>query len=181
MPVLLALPNRAHGSVRLGQPLAAASILNRLQSRAAVPLLVTGDLRPAPASARGRHRLPAIDGGRRGGRRVVVEAARITAEESRDRRAPGLLPVADVNDNPRNPVINTRSFGESPRTSGGSLRPTCAACTLAGCSPRSSTFRGTATPTWTRTRLARHHRAARPARLIELALFRAGIASAPTR
>ena len=28
-------------------------------------------------------------------------------------------PVADVNINPKNPVINTRSFGEDPRTGGG--------------------------------------------------------------
>ena len=34
-------------------------------------------------------------------------------------------PVADVNNNPRNPVINTRSFGEDPARVGrprGSLR-----------------------------------------------------------
>jgi beta-glucosidase-like glycosyl hydrolase len=51
----------------------------------------------------------AVDG------RLVREAARITAIES---RAIGIhvnfAPLADVNNNPRNPVINTRSYGENP-------------------------------------------------------------------
>src|SRR5205814_206397 len=44
------------------------------------------------------------------------EAGRITGREA---RAIGIhvafAPVADVNNNPANPVINTRSFGEDPR------------------------------------------------------------------
>ena len=47
--------------------------------------------------------------------RLVREEARITAVES---RAMGIhvnfAPVADVNNNPRNPVINVRSYGEDP-------------------------------------------------------------------
>ena len=47
--------------------------------------------------------------------RLVREEARITGVES---RAMGIhvnfAPVADVNNNPRNPVINTRSYGEDP-------------------------------------------------------------------
>ncbi len=50
---------------------------------------------------------------------LAYEAARITALEG---RALGLhvnfSPVADVNNNPRNPVINTRSFGEDPEQVG---------------------------------------------------------------
>jgi beta-N-acetylhexosaminidase len=46
---------------------------------------------------------------------LAEEQARITAEEA---RAVGvnhvLAPVCDVNSDPRNPVINTRSFGEDP-------------------------------------------------------------------
>src|SRR5262249_19860700 len=49
------------------------------------------------------------------GERVVREEARITAIES---RALGIqvnfAPLADVNNNPRNPVINIRSYGEDP-------------------------------------------------------------------
>jgi beta-glucosidase-like glycosyl hydrolase len=53
--------------------------------------------------------------GATGDDRLAAEAARITAIEA---RAIGVhvnfAPVADVNNNPRNPVINTRSFGETP-------------------------------------------------------------------
>src|SRR5213078_15260 len=51
--------------------------------------------------------------------RLVREEARITAVES---RAIGIqvnfAPVVDVNNNPRNPVINTRSYGEDPAAVG---------------------------------------------------------------
>ena len=51
--------------------------------------------------------------GAAGDRQLAYEAGRITATEA---RAIGVhvnfAPVVDVNDNPRNPVINTRSFGE---------------------------------------------------------------------
>ncbi len=47
--------------------------------------------------------------------KYAYEVGRITAEEA---RAVGiqwiLAPVVDVNNNPRNPIINTRSFGEDP-------------------------------------------------------------------
>ena len=47
------------------------------------------------------------------------EAGRITAGEA---RAIGVhvnfAPVVDVNNNPRNPVINTRSYGEDPELVG---------------------------------------------------------------
>ena len=42
-PVPAVLLNNAYGSVILGQPLAAASLMNRLQNAAAIPLLNTGD------------------------------------------------------------------------------------------------------------------------------------------
>lgn len=49
--------------------------------------------------------------------KYAYEVGRITAEEA---RAVGihwvLAPVVDVNNNPRNPIINTRSFGEDPET-----------------------------------------------------------------
>ena len=53
--------------------------------------------------------------GAAGDDRLAFEAGRVTALEA---RALGVhvnfAPVADVNNNPRNPVINTRSFGEDP-------------------------------------------------------------------
>ena len=56
---------------------------------------------------------------RRGDEKLAFEAGRVTGEES---RAMGVhvnfAPVVDVNNNPRNPVINTRSFGEDPAAVG---------------------------------------------------------------
>jgi beta-glucosidase-like glycosyl hydrolase len=101
----------------LGQPLAAASTLNRLQAMAQTPLLVAADfefgvgMRLAGATTFPR----AMAFSAAGDVAALEEAARTTAREA---RAIGvhlnLAPVADVNNNPRNPVINTRSFGESP-------------------------------------------------------------------
>ena len=125
-PVPGVLLNPAYGSVTLGQPLAAASIVNRLQAIAAVPLLNTGDFeagigfRIAGATVFPRQMaLGAIAGAPAGaaddGLRIVRETARITGVES---RAIGIhvnfAPLADVNNNARNPVINTRSYGENP-------------------------------------------------------------------
>jgi beta-N-acetylhexosaminidase len=47
--------------------------------------------------------------------RLVREEARITGLEARALGvAVNFAPIADVNNNPRNPVINTRSYGEDP-------------------------------------------------------------------
>ena len=114
------LLNPGYGTVILGQPLEAASLLNRLQSLSRVPLLNTADFetgvgfRINGATAFPRQMaMGAIAGA--DGERLVREMARITALES---RALGVhvnfAPVADVNNNPRNPVINIRSYGEEP-------------------------------------------------------------------
>ncbi|HLM57887.1 MAG TPA: glycoside hydrolase family 3 N-terminal domain-containing protein, partial [Pyrinomonadaceae bacterium] len=48
--------------------------------------------------------------------RAAYEQARTTAEEARALGVNWLFgPVADINNNPDNPVINVRSFGEDPR------------------------------------------------------------------
>src|SRR6188474_89818 len=116
-----AVPNvllgNAYGAVIVGQPLEAASLLNRLQNAATLPLLNPGDFeaglsfRIAGATVFPRQMAVAAAGDEQ----LAFEAARITAVES---RAIGVhvnfSPIADVNNNPRNPVINTRSFGEVP-------------------------------------------------------------------
>jgi beta-N-acetylhexosaminidase len=106
-----------YGTVTLGQPLAAASILNRLQALAPYPLLNSADFetgagfRLAGATTFPRN----MAFGAAGDPQLAYDAGRITARES---RAIGVQvdfgPVVDVNNNPRNPVINTRSFGEDP-------------------------------------------------------------------
>ena len=113
-PVLL---NPTYGTVILGQPLEAAATLNRLQRLSKLPLLnaadfefgvgmrISGGTQFPHAMALGATDDPAL----------AEQAARIIGEEA---RALGIhmdfAPVADVNNNPRNPVINTRSFGEDP-------------------------------------------------------------------
>jgi len=106
-----------YGTVTLGQPLAAASILNRLQAIAPYPLLNSADFETgAGFRLEGATAFPRnMAFGAAGDETLAYEAGRITAIES---RAIGVqvnfAPVVDVNNNPRNPVINTRSYGEDP-------------------------------------------------------------------
>ncbi len=113
-PVLL---NPTYGSVILGQPLEAASMLNRLQAISPVPLLNSADFETGVGMRiSGATTFPkAMAFGAAGDEKLAYEAGRITGQEA---RAIGVqvafAPVMDVNNNPRNPVINTRSFGEDP-------------------------------------------------------------------
>ena len=115
--------------VSVGGPIDIAVKTNALQRAAALPLLVGADLETGAAfRARGGYFLPnGIDlGGATpfpyqmgiGATRdtmLAYEMGRVTALEG---RALGIhmafAPVLDVNNNPRNPVISARSFGERP-------------------------------------------------------------------
>jgi beta-N-acetylhexosaminidase len=120
-PVPAVLLNAAYGSVTLGQPLEAASTLNRLQAISSLPLLNTADFEAGVGfRIMGATAFPrAMAFGAARDDKLAFEAGRITAEES---RALGVhvnfAPVVDVNNNARNPVINTRSFGENPELVG---------------------------------------------------------------
>ena len=111
------LLNPTYGPVVLGQPLAMASMFNRLQAIAKIPLLTAADFEwGVGMRIHGATRFPrAMAFGAAGDEALAEEAGRITAVEG---RALGthinFAPVADVNNNPRNPVINIRSFGEDP-------------------------------------------------------------------
>jgi beta-N-acetylhexosaminidase len=106
-----------YGTTILGDPYAAASLLNRLQAVSKIPLLNTADFEAGVGfRIQGATTFPReMAFGAAGDEQAAFEAARITAIEA---RAIGVhvnfSPVADVNNNPRNPVINTRSFGEAP-------------------------------------------------------------------
>jgi beta-N-acetylhexosaminidase len=106
-----------YGTVTLGQPLAAASLLNRLQALSVIPLLNAADFEAGLGfRMQGATTFPRQMGvAAAGDEELAFAAARITAIEG---RAMGvhvsLSPLADVNNNARNPVINTRSFGELP-------------------------------------------------------------------
>lgn len=111
------LLNPHYGTVTLGDPFAAASLFNRLQAKSKIPLMNAGDFEAGVGfRLAGSTTLPrAMAMGAAGDEGLVFEAGRIAAVES---RAIGVHvsfgPVVDVNNNARNPVINTRSFGEDP-------------------------------------------------------------------
>src|SRR5436305_28652 len=98
-------------------PLEVAAMANQLQRDSKLPLLVAADFERGLASRVSF--VPRFPDARAFGAIGSDEVARkfgaITADES---RAIGvhwnLFPVADVNSNPENPIINTRSFGEDP-------------------------------------------------------------------
>ncbi|MFN2635546.1 MAG: glycoside hydrolase family 3 protein [Gemmatimonadaceae bacterium] len=116
-------------TISVGSPTEVAAKLNALQSMSKVPLLFGADLEAgAGFRARGGYFVPnAIDlGGASvfppemavGATRdttLAYEEGRLTAIEG---RALGIhiayAPVLDVNNNPANPVINTRSYSEDP-------------------------------------------------------------------
>lgn len=105
----------------IGSPTDVAIKLNRLQRMAKLPILVASDLEGG-ASFRltGGTVYPTNMGIAATGRDTdAYEVGRVTALEG---RAVGIhmafAPVADVNNNPNNPIINTRSFGENPHQVG---------------------------------------------------------------
>jgi beta-N-acetylhexosaminidase len=116
-PAPQVLLNPTYGPIILGQPFALASMFNRLQSIAPVPLLTAADFEwGVGMRISGATQFPrAMAFGAADDEELAVEAGRVTAGEG---RALGvhvnLAPVADVNNNARNPVINIRSFGEEP-------------------------------------------------------------------
>jgi beta-N-acetylhexosaminidase len=104
-------------TVFAGQPLETAWLVNHLQKLAAVPLLVSSDFeRGAANRVEGATLFPPLMAiGAADSEELAFQMGRITAVEG---RAMGihqaLAPVADVNINPLNPIINTRSVGEDP-------------------------------------------------------------------
>jgi beta-N-acetylhexosaminidase len=116
-------------AMSLGTPIEVAAKLNDLQRRSKVPLIVAADLEPGLGRLEGgvfTHYLmdaggatvfpPQMAIAATGRDEDAYDVGRITAEEG---RAVGIhvnfAPVVDVNNNPANPVINTRSFGEDPQ------------------------------------------------------------------
>ena len=103
--------------VQKAEPLAVASFLNQMQRFAKVPLLVSADLERGAsmrlnATTVFPHAMAFASAQDPGAARMEGE---VTAREA---RAVGIhwvfYPVADVNNNPDNPIINIRSFGENP-------------------------------------------------------------------
>ncbi len=103
------------------RPEEAALLLNRLQQESKWPLLVAADFEVGVAARLdGATSFPqAMAFGAAGNVEDARAFGRISAREA---RAIGVHwnfgPVADVNSNPANPIINTRSFGEDPEQVG---------------------------------------------------------------
>jgi beta-N-acetylhexosaminidase len=115
-------------SMSLGTPIEVAAKINAMQRISRVPLIASADLEPGLGRLEGgvfSHYL--LDAGSAtvfpsnmaiaatGRDEDAFDVARVIGREA---RAVGIqidfAPVVDVNNNPSNPVINTRSFGESP-------------------------------------------------------------------
>jgi beta-N-acetylhexosaminidase len=103
------------------EPFEAAELLNRLQSDSKLPLLVAADFELGVSNRlHGTTAFPnAMAIGATGRADYAESFGRITGVEA---RAIGIhwnfFPIADVNSNPENPIINTRSFGEDPQQVG---------------------------------------------------------------
>ncbi len=113
----------------VGQPTEVAAKINDLQRHATVPLLVAADLEtgagfrmwgavfmPGTIELGGATNFPTLMAvGATGDASLAYRMGAITGEEA---RAVGIhvpfAPVLDVNNNPDNPIINVRSFGEDP-------------------------------------------------------------------
>jgi beta-N-acetylhexosaminidase len=115
-------------SMSLGTPIEVAAKINAMQRLSRVPLITSADLEPGLGRLEGgvfSHYL--MDAGSAaifpsnmaiaatGRDEDARDVARAIGQEA---RAVGIdidfAPVVDVNNNPNNPVINTRSFGEDP-------------------------------------------------------------------
>ncbi len=115
----LILLNASNGRVTVkAEPYALAAFLNRMQRFAKVPLMVGADFeRGASMRVNGVTVFPhAMAFGATGDPAFSRFEGEVTAREA---RALGVqwvyYPVADVNNNPDNPIINIRSFGENPQ------------------------------------------------------------------
>jgi beta-N-acetylhexosaminidase len=103
------------------EPYEAAELINRLQRDSKLPLLFAADFeRGVTTRLLGTSNFPhAMAFGADGSTEDAQTFGRITAQEA---RAVGVhwnfFPDADVNSNPANPIINTRSFGEDPKQVG---------------------------------------------------------------
>lgn len=114
----LVLVNWSNGRVvERAEPYALAVFLNRMQRLARVPLMVTADFeRGASMRVDGTTGFPhAMAFGAAGDPALTRYEGEVTAREARALGVQWVFyPVADVNSNPDNPIINIRSFGENP-------------------------------------------------------------------
>jgi beta-N-acetylhexosaminidase len=105
------------GNVIPAQPFELAAFVNHMQKQAKTPLFVAADFeRGASMRVAETARFPYMMAF--GAARDLSDTRELGAATAREARAMGVnwvfAPDADVNNNPDNPIINIRSFGEDP-------------------------------------------------------------------
>ena len=114
---LIIVTDRGALGLERSQVLPTAVMTNELQRRAAVPLLIGADFESGTGMRldEGTSFPSAMAIAATGDPKLAYQVGKYTARES---RAAGVqwvfAPDADVNNNPDNPIINVRSFGENP-------------------------------------------------------------------
>ncbi len=114
-----------NGAVDRADPYQMAAFLNRMQKLARVPLIVGGDFERG-ASMRMTSTVPFPHAMAYAAADDAEGARRLGRATAREARAMGVhwvfAPVADVSNNPDNPIINIRSFGEDPHQAAALVR-----------------------------------------------------------
>ncbi|MBZ5699418.1 MAG: serine hydrolase [Acidobacteriia bacterium] len=103
--------------IERGQVYPTAVLVNMLQSHAKIPLLIAADFERGTAMRleEGTSFPHAMAVAATGRPEDAYTMGKITALEARAAGVPWVFgPDADVNSNPDNPIVNTRSFGEDP-------------------------------------------------------------------
>jgi beta-N-acetylhexosaminidase len=169
------------GMLTKSQPLEAALLTNELQKDSKYPLLFAADFeRGLSMRLSGATDFPAAMAfGAAGDKELARDFGRISAQES---RAIGVqwnwFPVADVNSNPANPIINTRSFGADPTQVGEMVAAYIAGARSAGLLTTTKHFPGHGdTDTDSHLGLARTTASVDRLNTMELVPFRAAIAA----
>src|ERR1017187_3386086 len=115
---LIVVNRVVNGSVHNADPYAMAVFLNKMQRLARVPLIVSSDFERG-ASMRVANTTKFPHNMAFGAARDYDGSRFEGLETAREARALGVhwvfAPDADVNNNPENPIINIRSYGEDPR------------------------------------------------------------------
>lgn len=168
-------------SLLKSEPFEAAALTNGLQRDSKYPLLFAADFeRGLSMRMNGTTAFPAAMAfGAAGDKDLAREFGKITAEEA---RAIGVqwnwFPVADVNSNPANPIINTRSFGEDPAQAGAMVAAYIEGARSAGMLTTVKHFPGHGdTDTDSHLTLARSNASIERLNRVELVPFRAAIAA----
>jgi beta-N-acetylhexosaminidase len=169
------------GLLTRSQPLEAALLTNELQKRSKHPLLFAADFeRGLSMRLSGATDFPAAMAfGAAGDKELVRAFGRISAQES---RAIGIqwnwFPIADINSNPANPIINTRSFGADPEQVGEMVAAYIDGARSAGLLTTAKHFPGHGdTDTDSHLGLARTTASVDRLNTVELVPFRAAIAA----